>query len=367
METTNLREVLGGLLLACMSACGSSTTARGDASTDLADANVCDPYLVNRSATQASSEAQLCQLLGANPYYPVPVGPHSTQPGACEALCGSADFSACQVSFESFQAYNGASRTRDGGAACPSGYLDAGTVALGCQSLRANPDYRPGNSRCPPPAVGRPPAGFSVSLGDPRGVADHLANAAEVEAASVEGFLATREALARFGAPRSLVEACARAAEDEDRHASIMGALARSRGGAPSASRPASTRFARPLDLALDNVSVGVVRETFGALMALHQATAARDADVRDALRAIADDECTHAELSASIDAWLMTVLDVRDRLTVKAAREGAIRALEADVAEGRLPLPAELGAPTPRVASSLLAGLRTSVWNAQS
>jgi hypothetical protein len=152
------------------------------------------------------------------------------------------------------------------------------------------------------------------------------------------------------GGPPSLVEACGCAAEDEDRHASIMGALARSRGGAPSASRPAGTRFARPLDLALDNVSVGVVRDTFGALMALHQATAARDADVRDAMRAIANDECAHAEFSASIDAWLMTVLDVGDHLAVGAAREGAIRALEADVAEGRLPLPAELrGADAPR------------------
>ncbi len=303
------------------------------------------------------NEKEVCDLLGPDPSYSIPIGPHSTQPGACERLCKDSALSACQLPRDAFMAYTQKRATSK----CPTGYLAGGSAELTCEARIPNPGYR-GPRACPEP-VGRPPTGFRASIADARTVAQYLSNAAEVEAASVDGFLAVRDALASFGAPSDLVGECEVASEEEANHAILMGALAARRGRPSGTYTPCERREATMLDLALENATVGVVRETFGALLALHQAERAPDDDVRETMATIARDECAHAALSFAIDAWLDTQLDDASRARVSAARRQAVDELERSIADGSLALPAALGMPSPTTAHCLLRAVDVALW----
>jgi len=338
-----------------------------DASAALPDAGPavgadhCAAYLVKRSATVMLDEKQMCVLLGPRPGISIPIGPHTTEPGACARLCKDAAFDSCQVPLESVQQYT---MKRGEQSTCPAGYLTGGKAQLTCEVRVANPAYRP--EGCPLPPIGRPPEGFRTSLATfdaTDDVGGYLARAAEVEAASVDGFLAARDALATFGAPAELVRECEVAADDEARHAALVGALAARRGRAAAAPDPYAATTPSLIGFALENATTGVVRETFGALLALHQAANAPDADVRDAMDAIARDECAHAALSFAIDAWLATQLEAPARAEVLAARRRAVTELDAAIATGALELPPELGMPAPATARRMLAALDTALW----
>jgi hypothetical protein len=191
------------------------------------------------------------------------------------------------------------------------------------------------------------------------GFARHLADAAWLEAASVDAFRLLRRELRRHGAPRRLLRAASRSARDERRHARTSKALARSFGvTVPSVERDVVSP--RSIEaFALENAVEGCVRETWGALVALRQAAHASERGVRAAMSRIARDEIRHAELAWSIDAWLRPRLTDPQRERVRNARAAAFAELAQDAAA---PLPfaerRRLGLPGADEASQLLSEL---------
>ena len=136
-----------------------------------------------------------------------------------------------------------------------------------------------------------------------------------------------------------------------------MAELARCFGAEPEAPQnepqPRRARFEFPLDNAVE----GCVRETFGALLAHHQAGLASDPVIAAQMARITEDETRHAELSWHVAAWLEPQLSAAERAELQRAsvaareqlgRESWVDALaEAD----RL----AVGLPSARVARALL------------
>jgi hypothetical protein len=205
-------------------------------------------------------------------------------------------------------------------------------------------------------------ASTCASLGQSAG--DFLADAARLEAASVDAFEIVAKELAAFGAPADLIARAHEAAKEERRHARDVASLAVRRGSSPRAPSK-TTRHARDLRaFAIENAVEGCVRETYGAALATFQASRARAEDVRAAMRTIARDESSHAALSFAIDAWLGTRLDESARRDVENARANAIDALASHVDDTRKrAFDDELGMPAREEARAMFAELRRSVW----
>ncbi len=149
---------------------------------------------------------------------------------------------------------------------------------------------------------------------------EYLAQAAHLEAASVAAFERIARELAALGAPAELVARAHRAAIEETAHARILGRLARDHGALPPPfhARPYALRSA--FELALDNAVEGCVNETYGALVLHVQALLAEDAATRAAFARIAEDEASHAELSADLADWLDARLSRGERAAVRSA-----------------------------------------------
>ena len=204
------------------------------------------------------------------------------------------------------------------------------------------------------PCLGRPmsdggdeacPSGAAMDV--------YLAFARRMEALSVDAFHELETDLARFGAPAPLRRAC---------HANAIARLLEARGvrPAPIARRPASS-FSSLFALALHNERHGVVGETWGALVAAHQAEHAQDEDVRAAMRAIADEEAEHAALSFRIAAWARTRLSKNDADALDRERRRAFDALAAS--EGLAPGAARaLGWPRAPAVAAMIAVLEPVV-----
>jgi hypothetical protein len=230
---------------------------------------------------------------------------------------------------------------------------DGGAAALGCW-VRAI---------C---IGGRAPKGYSYAAsGEER--ADPgawLAALASLERASVVAFETLADQLAAHGAPGHFVDDARTAADDERRHAARVAELAASYGRTVAANDTSAEPVASLEALALENAVEGCVRETWGALVAHWQTSAAGDPRVRDAMRDIADEETAHATLSWRLAAWFETRLDGDARRRVRAGRERAVEALARDA---RNPWSARceraLGLPSPAVSGALLDGLRREVW----
>ncbi|MBX3229967.1 MAG: ferritin-like domain-containing protein [Labilithrix sp.] len=212
---------------------------------------------------------------------------------------------------------------------------------------------------------GRRPIGFVV---EPRpwlaSLPAHVAEIAHMEAAAVVAFAELRDELRRHGAPGALVARVERARRDEVVHAAIMTARAEALGARPRAVAPP---VAPPVgerrtlfELALDNATEGCVHETYGALVAAHQARHAADPALRRAFARIARDEAAHAALALDLADWLATRLDPTERAHVEAARAAAWRDLTAECA--RLPPAPEVvhdaGMPTAPIATALVTAL---------
>jgi hypothetical protein len=176
---------------------------------------------------------------------------------------------------------------------------------------------------------GRRPDGLVDGRDTCRSAGEWLARMAWMEAASVDAFEQLAVELTRLGAPRSLARDAHAAATDERRHARSIARLARARGHEAATPRVRASRARSIEALAVDNAIEGGVRETFGALLAAHQATTATDEDVRRAMHAIARDEASHALLSARIDAWARTRVD---GTLLDAARRDAVRTLASSI-----------------------------------
>jgi hypothetical protein len=218
------------------------------------------------------------------------------------------------------------------------------------------------------PPCGRRPSRFRAkrpwTATDP--LAAYLASSALLEAISVDAFEILAAELQAHGAPHRLVRAASRAAREEVRHARETMALARRFGakpGVPSVSRhPVRSIEA----IALENAAEGCVRETYGALLATHQAHAAADPEVRATMAGIALDETRHAALAWDIADWAGARLDDRARRRVECARVQAIRDLRVELArEPHAAVARVLGVPRAAAALAMVDALRSSVWRA--
>ena len=214
--------------------------------------------------------------------------------------------------------------------------------------------------------VGRVPAGL-CSVSEARhesAVGDYLAHAAHLEDASVYAFERLARELTAYGAPREMVAASLHAADDEVRHARVIGALASARGGKPVPAAVQELALRTLEEIATENATEGCVRETYGALVGGYQARQAGDLGVRSAMREVAADEARHAALSLRVHAWAMSRLDVDARERVLVASQRAIaeltRECRREVDEG---LRAPLGLPDSTVAQALLRELSLSLW----
>jgi hypothetical protein len=214
--------------------------------------------------------------------------------------------------------------------------------------------------------IGRRPVGLqgAESCEGQEALGRYFAEAAHLEAASVHAFLRLHDELALHGADRGLQDAATRSAMDEVIHTQVTDRLARRFGGTPQ--RPVVAALPpRPLmEVALDNAVEGCVRETYGALLAHHQALHARDTEVREAMGRIAEDETRHAALSWDVDQWARPLLSDQERQKLREAQRRAVTLLRQEVA---VPLDANIvtaaGMPTPEVALSLLDTLEQELW----
>jgi hypothetical protein len=232
----------------------------------------------------------------------------------------------------------------------------------GTVSITATEVLQKGDPNC---AIGRRPPGLASAKAPLReGLGALFARIARLEAASVPAFERLEHELRAFGAPASLLAGCRRAARDESRHARAMTTLARRHGAEPELPviGPVAPRSLETI--AMENAIEGCVRETFGALVATHQAINARDRRIARVMRRIAEDETRHAALSWTIDAWVRTQLDDDAIARLDAARADALRALSQELeAESSLDAAhARAGFPAPAVARRMLSALASEV-----
>jgi hypothetical protein len=271
---------------------------------DASDANACAPIRVDAGLF---GEDGAC---GKFVYLPCGVPPElagtrcSPSVDFCIAVCPDSFFFVCDLPAPT----------------CVDGAVVQGApVYLDCTScIGANAGRRPA-AMLPPRSRGRKIARRARSPGT------YFAELAYAEAASVEAFVQLAARLAAFGAPPRLRREALRSAKDETRHARIATRLARRHGEVPAKPRPCS--FARLTfeDFACENAAEGCVRETFAALVAMHQAERAREPSVARAMQAIAEDEARHAELAWAIHRWVMTRLSPQGRQRVRAAQAHAL------------------------------------------
>jgi hypothetical protein len=184
-------------------------------------------------------------------------------------------------------------------------------------------------------AIGRRPPGLASSGQSDcdEAIGRFFAEAAHLEAAAVPAFERLELELTRLGAPEALVHHARRSVLEEVRHVRLTAGLARRFGAEPTAPEVEERPLRSLFELALDNATEGCVRETFGALVAHHQAAAAADEEVRAALATIADDETHHAELSWAIDAWARSQLSPEQCAALDAAQLDALEALREGLA----------------------------------
>ena len=179
-----------------------------------------------------------------------------------------------------------------------------------------------------------------------------------------QAFLRLYEELLLHGADESLRDAALQSAMDEVLHTDVSARLARRFGATPPrpdvAPRPLRTLF----EVALDNAVEGCTRETYGALVAHHQALHAGDEEIRGVMARIAEDETRHAELSWAVERWALPRLSETERSALRDARQRAVEVLRREVAE---PVEAELveeaGMPPPELAASWVSSLETELW----
>jgi hypothetical protein len=224
------------------------------------------------------------------------------------------------------------------------------------------------NTICPPAVCGRRPDGLTLqsAASSSNELGGLFAEMSALEAASVYAFRTLHRELRELGAPRRLRRAASRAARDEIAHTRVTRRLAR-RFATPT------TGFAVPpprrrtlFEIARENAVEGCVRETFGALVATHQASAARDREIQQAMMRIARDETEHAALARRLNQYLLPRLSPAERSALRAARAEAIGTLSRELArcESREAVANAAGEPSPAVLRELFNQARVRLWN---
>jgi hypothetical protein len=218
---------------------------------------------------------------------------------------------------------------------------------------------------CQSSCTGRRPHGFvphrAASGDDPGAYFSHMA---ELEAASIGAFRTLARELGAHGAPNALRRAARRAARDEIAHTRSTRALAAARGARYETPRVLPTPQRTLEAIAIENAVEGCVRETFGALVALYQARHARSPGVRRVFRRIAREELRHAALSWRVAAWVEPRLGADARNRLREARDRAVRALTADLADPPPLVRAEAGLPSARELRGMALALGQSLWS---
>jgi hypothetical protein len=257
-------------------------------------------------------------------------------PAMCNSLCGSSTINYCYVA-------DATARTLECGGFCE------GRRPAGLAPARLGRDGA---------ALAAPPRRNASSTGL------WFARSAYLEAASVDAFRILRRELRHHRAPAPLLRACSRAARDEVKHARATTALARLHG--VRARKPeVARREVRSLEaIAIENAIEGCVRETFGALLAVAQASEANDPVVRAAMTRIARDETRHSALSWSLNAWIDARLSPASRRRVAAARAKAIETLRDELDRAPRDLVTDrLGVPRGERAMDMLDALGRELW----
>jgi len=196
---------------------------------------------------------------------------------------------------------------------------------------------------------GRRPLGHvEAAVGE--GLPAHLAGCAHLEAASVLAFRELAGQLGELYAPASLIRRCMRAAEDEVRHAAVLGALARARGAHVPAIEARSVGPSLE-KIAAHNAVEGCVHEAWAAVEAAWQAMHAHEPELRAAFAGIAVDEAEHAQLAWDLHAWFLGRLSPAARTNVSARQRTAIARLPRCAAATT---PYELGMPPPEVVTAM-------------
>ena len=357
------------LLLSSLAATALAACGDGDGDGDIADGPECPHTVITRSKQQAISATVACENASAvRGVGMIPSYSYSFAAQRCAALCADSDMNTCSPESEyeaAMEKLNGPVRdgaAQDAGSAksllCPKDWV--GDVTVECAREESRGKW---TEKCP--IAGRRPSGLvKVAARGRQQVADYLARSAHLEAASVLAFEKLAERLAAYGAPAQLVDDCREAARQELRHAQVVSALSRARGGEPPAAELLPRALPSRLELALENIVEGVVRECYGALEAIVISRTAAAPDVRAAMGSIAADEASHAALSARIAAWLDTQLTEKERFAVAQAKGAAIVQLRTELdAEPEPELRDQLGIPSRTVARALLDELQAHVW----
>jgi len=193
----------------------------------------------------------------------------------------------------------------------------------------------------------------------------YFAGLAHLESAAVVAFAILERELGERAAPPELLEAARKAMGDEVRHAEIMGRLAQRFSARPAPVELKKRAKRSLLEIALENAIEGCVRETYGALQAHYQATAADDPEVRSAWASIAPEETEHAELSHALHRWLMPQLSEDERRQVEQAVREALATLRSELATEQDPeLVAGAGVPDADQAMRLLQALEQALFS---
>jgi hypothetical protein len=326
LRRTLQRIALAGLPALALGACDTSNGADADAGPDTAQ------HVKTRMVQQPASPA-MQQLINACA---------SGDPAACDSLCRSI--------------------------LCDDGSGVPVNTIVSCELHREGPIATitvvyEGDENCA--VAGRRPAGLQrAGVAAASATGAWLARAAQLETASVHAFVALARELAHHGAPRRLWRAALLAARDEIGHASLATALAHRYGARPSPVEVPELPVRSLETIAIENAVEGCVRETWGALLAIHQASAARDPEVRSAMARIADDELRHAALGWAVDRWIQPRLSAAARARVEAARREAALALACEVeAAPEAELVDRLGLPDAVRSRRLLAETSAALW----
>jgi hypothetical protein len=211
--------------------------------------------------------------------------------------------------------------------------------------------------------------GVGQLAGKPAGkLADFLADAAHLEAASVVAFERLADELRAHGAPSDLIAQALAARADEVKHAQRVGELARALGGEPVPVEVAPSATRSLFEVAVENAVEGCVRETYGALVGAYQAVRARDLQLRLAMRAIAADEARHASLAHAVQAWALPKLTEAEREQLRRAQVEAVFELAKECQTELDPeLQEQAGLPSRGVAGTLVGELTRELWSESS
>lgn len=291
-------------------------------------------------------------------------------PESCATACGDTAFNVCFLDQAYVQAFFDANSQQGAGGSGGGGGGGSGGVGktvcpiltgtLTCQVIETHGEFGPG---CP--IDGRRPAGLVEPRVEGSVIGSYLATAAHLEAASIVAFKILHAELERLGAPRSLLDDVLSAEADEVRHTAVMTRLAAKYGALVPEPEVASSGPRAVPAIAIENAVEGVVREAFGAAVALFQANHAADPAIRAAMQVIADDECAHASLAFRAAGFLDQHLGAAERERVEASKQEAMRDLFASLVEPDAALRRLAGLPSVDESRQILEGMVITLWSA--